>query len=201
MPADRIVDAALDQDELPVGDGILAARIIDLARRKPDRQPGEHQRQDGAFPESQHFLPGHDGEQVRAGLLRFGKDRGERLRPGEGIGIHKAQPIASGGLDSLEQGMRLAGPTGRELCAVEHLQPLIPGGIAAQDGGRGVRRAVVQHDQLEIRIGLGQQAFHTARGYCVLRCGPGRSRRCAGPPAAAGRARPPHPWAAGGAAR
>ena len=171
VAANRIVDAALDEDELPVGDGILAAGVIDLAGGKPDRQPGENQRQDDALPESGDFLPGHNGEQVRVGLLRHSKDRGEGGRKGEGIGIDEAEPVRAGEADSLEEGVRLAGPTGRKLGAVEHGQAGVAGGAALQYLRRGVGGAVVQDDQLEIGIGLGEQAVDTALDVAGLVAG------------------------------
>ena len=161
-PPIAVVHRALDEEELPVGDCIRSPGVVDLAWRKTDRQRGHHQRQHGPFPEGQHDLSGHDGEQVGLGLYGFCVHRGQRARLEKGVRVHETQPLAPCCLRSLGQGVGLAGPTSGELRTVQYFQPVILSRVAAKDLRRGIRRTVIQYDNLKFGIGLRQHGFHTA---------------------------------------
>jgi hypothetical protein len=62
VSADRIIDGALDQDELTVGNCIPALRVIHFTRRKADGEAGHHERHHNFFPERAHELECHNGK-------------------------------------------------------------------------------------------------------------------------------------------
>ena len=172
MPADGIVDRALDQDELPVGDGISAFGIIDFARRETDRESCHHQRHDNFFPERAQDLEGHDGEHVRFCFDGLGIAGGKSSGGEEGVGVDEAQPLAARCGCSLVQGMGFTCPAWREVGAVDDVESR--GSLLAfrqraaglhnqltKDFRCSIGGAIIQNDDFKVGIILCEHGFHT----------------------------------------
>ncbi len=79
MAAEGLVDILLDKDELAIRNGIRPGGVVDLARRKPDRQSREYQRQDDLLPKGSQLLAGENGEHIRGLCLRGCIDGGKGI--------------------------------------------------------------------------------------------------------------------------
>ena len=92
-------------------------------------------------------------------LRRGGEGAGEELRLVAGVGVGEQEPRGFdgvGGVGAGPQGMHLPGPSRGEGTGGEQGEAGLARGPAADEGGRGVGRAVVDHPH-EGRGGLCQE--------------------------------------------
>jgi hypothetical protein len=138
------------------------------AEREPPRPPGvgegaqspveraDQERHQDVFPEAFRFDPRQNPQKIRAPSLEEAHRLPQARRLIADVRVGEQQDLAAGRARAKPEGMGLADPARRRFASGNDAQPRSARASLSRMAARAVRRTVVDDDDLEVRIVLGE---------------------------------------------